>query len=125
MTTALLLAIATASIVILLLLVIKAKVHPFVALLIVSLLVAIATVFRLKNHGNHHQRYGGIGAHHHHYRAGSHARGDYEASGGAESLAQRFSKTLGLKRTVAALTMAAFILGIPVFLKWVLSLLSR
>ena len=38
-----------------------------------------------------------------------------EASGGAESLAQRFSKTLGLKRTVAALTMAAFILGIPVF----------
>jgi GntP family gluconate:H+ symporter len=43
MSTALLLAIATASIVILLLLVIKAKVHPFVALLIVSLLVAIAT----------------------------------------------------------------------------------
>ena len=44
MTTALLLAIATASIVILLLLVIKAKVHPFVALLIVSLLVAIAPI---------------------------------------------------------------------------------
>ena len=43
MSTALLLAIATASIVILLLLVIKARVHPFVALLIVSLLVAIAT----------------------------------------------------------------------------------
>jgi H+/gluconate symporter and related permeases len=43
MSTALLLAIATASIVILLLLVIKAKVHPFVALLIVSLIVAIST----------------------------------------------------------------------------------
>jgi GntP family gluconate:H+ symporter len=38
-----------------------------------------------------------------------------EHSGGAESLAQRFSKALGPKRTVAALTIAAFILGIPVF----------
>jgi GntP family gluconate:H+ symporter len=38
-----------------------------------------------------------------------------EHSGGAESLAQRFSKALGPKRTIAALTMAAFILGIPVF----------
>ncbi|MNS46600.1 Inner membrane permease YgbN [compost metagenome] len=38
-----------------------------------------------------------------------------EHSGGAESLAQRFSKALGPKHTVAALTIAAFILGIPVF----------
>ena len=38
-----------------------------------------------------------------------------EASGGAESLAQHFSRRLGMKRTVAALTIAAFILGIPVF----------
>ena len=38
-----------------------------------------------------------------------------ESSGGAESLAQRFTHALGIKRTVAALTMAAFILGIPVF----------
>jgi GntP family gluconate:H+ symporter len=38
-----------------------------------------------------------------------------EHSGGAESLAQRFSKALGPKRTIAALTSAAFVLGIPVF----------
>ncbi|VDZ65359.1 Inner membrane permease ygbN [Serratia odorifera] len=30
-----------------------------------------------------------------------------EHSGGAESLAQRFSQALGLKRTIAALTLAA------------------
>ncbi len=38
-----------------------------------------------------------------------------EQSGGAESLAQRFSQIMGPKHTVAALTIAAFILGIPVF----------
>jgi GntP family gluconate:H+ symporter len=41
--------------------------------------------------------------------------GMIEASNGAESLAQRFTRSLGPKHTVAALTMAAFILGIPVF----------
>lgn len=117
MTTALLLAIATASIVILLLLVIKAKVHPFVALLIVSLLVAIATGIPAEKIME--TIISGMGGLLGHITIiivlGAMLGAIIEASGGAESLAQRFSKTLGLKRTVAALTMAAFILSIPVF----------
>lgn len=117
MSTALLLAIATASIVILLLLVIKAKVHPFVALLIVSLLVAIATGIPAEKIME--TIVTGMGGLLGHITIiivlGAMLGALIEASGGAESLAQRFSKTLGLKRTVAALTMAAFILGIPVF----------
>lgn len=117
MSTALLLAIATASIVILLLLVIKAKVHPFVALLIVSLLVAIATGIPAEKIME--TIITGMGGLLGHITIiivlGAMLGAIIEASGGAESLAQRFSKTLGLKRTVAALTMAAFILGIPVF----------
>ncbi|MGG6121904.1 GntP family transporter [Pantoea allii] len=117
MTTALLLAIATASIVILLLLVIKAKMHPFVALLIVSLLVAIATGIPAEKIME--TIISGMGGLLGHITIiivlGAMLGAIIEASGGAESLAQRFSKTLGLKRTVAALTMAAFILGIPVF----------
>ncbi|WP_194761323.1 GntP family transporter [Pantoea ananatis] len=117
MTTALLLAIATASIVILLLLVIKAKVHPFVALFIVSLLVAIATGIPAEKIME--TIISGMGGLLGHITIiivlGAMLGAIIEASGGAESLAQRFSKTLGLKRTVAALTMAAFILGIPVF----------
>ncbi|WP_407344520.1 transporter [Pengzhenrongella phosphoraccumulans] len=38
-----------------------------------------------------------------------------EVSGGAENLARRFTGVLGPKRVIAALTAAAFILGIPVF----------
>ncbi|MEN4786393.1 GntP family transporter [Pantoea agglomerans] len=117
MSTALLLAIATASIVILLLLVIKAKVHPFVALLIVSLLVAIATGIPAEKIME--TIITGMGGLLGHITIiivlGAMLGAIIEASGGAELLAQRFSKTLGLKRTVAALTMAAFILGIPVF----------
>jgi len=117
MSTALLLAIATASIVILLLLVIKAKVHPFVALLIVSLLVAIATGIPAEKIME--TIITGMGGLLGHITIiivlGAMLGAIIEALGGAESLAQRFSKTLGLKRTVAALTMAAFILGIPVF----------
>lgn len=117
MSTALLLAIATASIVILLLLVIKAKVHPFVALLIVSLLVAIATGIPAEKIME--TIMSGMGGLLGHIAIiivlGAMLGALIEASGGAESLAQRFSKSLGIRRTVAALTMAAFILGIPVF----------
>lgn len=38
-----------------------------------------------------------------------------EVSGGADHLARRFTQVLGPKRVIAALTAAAFILGIPVF----------
>lgn len=117
MSTALLLTIAVASVLILLLLVIKARVHPFVALIVVSLLVAISTgipadnIMKVIVSGM-----GGLlGSITIIIVLGAMLGAIIESSGGAESLAQRFSKTLGLKRTVAALTMAAFILGIPVF----------
>ncbi|MDO1988880.1 hypothetical protein Q2392_25710, partial [Escherichia coli] len=38
-----------------------------------------------------------------------------ENSGGAEALANYFSRKLGDKRTIAALTLAAVFLGLPVF----------
>lgn len=38
-----------------------------------------------------------------------------EVAGGAESLAQYFTDKLGVKRVIGAVTIAAFILGIPVF----------
>lgn len=117
MSTALLLTIAVASVLILLLLVIKAKVHPFVALLVVSLLVAIATgipadnIMKVISAGM-----GGLlGSITIIIVLGAMLGAIIECSGGAESLAHRFTQTLGIKRTVAALTMAAFILGIPVF----------
>ncbi|WP_336797475.1 GntP family transporter [Erwinia aphidicola] len=117
MSTALLLTIAVASVLILLLLVIKIKIHPFVALLVVSLMVAMATgipadnIMKVIVSGM-----GGLlGSITIIIVLGAMLGAIIEASGGAESLAQRFTHTLGIKRTVAALTMAAFILGIPVF----------
>lgn len=107
----------TVTLVILLLLVIKAKVHPFVALLIVSLLVAIATGIPAEKIME--TIMSGMGGLLGHIAIiivlGAMLGAVIEASGGAESLAQRFSKSLGIRHTVAALTMAAFILDIPVF----------
>ncbi|KQN54298.1 GntP family transporter [Erwinia sp. E602] len=117
MSTALLLTIAVASVLLLLVMVIKAKVHPFVALLVVSLLVALATGMPVDNimkvivDGMGHL----LGAITIIIVLGAMLGAIIESSGGAESLAQRFTRSLGVKRTVAALTIAAFILGIPVF----------
>lgn len=117
MSTSMLLIIALSGVLLLLLMVIKAKVQPFVALLVVSLLVALASgiptgeVMKVMTAGM-----GGVlGSVTIIIGLGAMLGRMIEHSGGAESLAQRFSKTLGPKRTIAALTMAAFILGIPVF----------
>lgn len=117
MSTALLLTIAIASVLILLLLVIKIKIHPFVALLVVSLLVAICTgipadnIMKVIVSGM-----GGLlGSITIIIVLGAMLGAIIESSGGAEALAHKFTRTLGIKRTIAALTMAAFILGIPVF----------
>ncbi|MFA3778700.1 GntP family transporter [Yersinia sp. 1652 StPb PI] len=117
MSTSLLLTIAVASVLLLLILVIKAKVHPFVALLVVSLLVAIATGIPVSNIMKVIMSgMGGLlGSITIIIVLGSMLGGLIEASGGAESLAQRFTGSLGIKRTVMALTLTAFILGIPVF----------
>ena len=101
----------------LLLLVIKAKVQPFVALLLVSLLVALAAGIPAGEVGKVMiAGMGGVlGSVTIIIGLGAMLGRMIEHSGGAESLANYFSRKLGDKRTIAALTLAAFFLGIPVF----------
>lgn len=117
MSTTALLLIALASVVLLLLLVIKAKAHPFVALLIVSLLVAFTTGIPASDIIKTIEK--GMGGILGHIASiiilGSMLGVLIEMSGGAESLAKKLTQVLGPKRTIAALTIVAFILGTPVF----------
>lgn len=117
MTTTLLLSIAVISVVLLLLLVIKAKVHPFVALIVASLFVALTTGIPAENImkvilGGMGSLLGGIAAL---IVLGAILGAVIEASGGADVLAKRFTELLGPQRMVAALTIVAFVLGLPVF----------
>lgn len=112
-----LLTIALISIIFLLILIIKLKVNPFISLMLASLFVALATgipvnkIWGIMTSGmggllGHVALIIGLGA----------MLGKLiEKSGGTESLAQYFTNKLGKKRTIAALTIATFILGIPVF----------
>lgn len=117
MTTGVLLSIALLGVLFLLLLVIKAKVQPFVALLLVSLLVALATgIPTNKIWGVMTSGMGGVlGSVAIIVGLGAMLGRMIEVSGGAESLAKYFTGKLGPAHTAAALTIAAFILGIPVF----------
>ncbi|EOK4482198.1 GntP family transporter [Escherichia coli] len=117
MSTITLLCIALAGVIMLLLLVIKAKVQPFVALLLVSLLVALAAGIPAGEVGKVMiAGMGGVlGSATIIIGLGAMLGRMIEHSGGAESLANYFSRKLGDKRTIAALTLAAFFLGIPVF----------
>lgn len=117
MSTITLLCIALAGVIMLLLLVIKAKVQPFVALLLVSLLVALAAGIPAGEVGKVMiAGMGGVlGSVTIIIGLGAMLGRMIEHSGGAESLANYFSRKLGDKRTIAALTLAAFLLGIPVF----------
>ncbi|AUS66642.1 GntP family transporter [Escherichia albertii] len=117
MSTITLLCIALTGVIMLLLLVIKAKVQPFVALLLVSLLVAIAAGIPAGEVGKVMiAGMGGVlGSVTIIIGLGAMLGRMIEHSGGAESLANYFSRKLGDKRTIAALTLAAFFLGIPVF----------
>ncbi|WJV62442.1 GntP family transporter [Pectobacteriaceae bacterium CE70] len=117
MSTSALLCIAILGVLLLLLLVIKIKIQPFVALLIVSLLVGLSTgiptseIMKVMTSGM-----GGVlGSVTMIIGLGAMLGRMIEVSGGAESLAKRFTQLLGTHRIVAALTIAAFILGIPVF----------
>ena len=117
MSTITLLCITLAGVIMLLLLVIKAKVQPFVALLLVSLLVALAAGIPAGEVGKVMiAGMGGVlGSVTIIIGLGAMLGRMIEHSGGAESLANYFSRKLGDKRTIAALTLAAFFLGIPVF----------
>lgn len=129
MSTIALLAIAAGGIGLLLLLIIRFKVHAFLALLIVSILVGLAAGLPLatipatedtpEKLGIIPAIIAGMGG-----TLGSVAilvalgamlGKIIELSGGAESLAGRFTKILGPKRIAAALTAAALVLAIPVF----------
>ncbi|WP_315708949.1 GntP family transporter [Brenneria uluponensis] len=117
MSTSALLCIAILGVLLLLLLVIKIKIQPFVALLIVSLLVGLSTgiptseIMKVMTSGM-----GGVlGSVTMIIGLGAMLGRMIEVSGGAESLAKRFTQLLGTHRIIAALTIAAFILGIPVF----------
>jgi GntP family gluconate:H+ symporter len=129
MSTIALLAIAAGGIGLLLLLIIRFKVHAFLALLIVSVLVGLAAGLPLATipaTDDQPEQLGiipaiiaGMGG-----TLGSVAilvalgamlGKIIELSGGAESLAGRFTKILGPKRIAGALTAAALVLAIPVF----------
>jgi len=117
MTTFALLSIAGASIAALLLLIIRFEVHAFVALMLVSLLVALATGIPLAEIiPTLISRMGGtLGSVAILVALGAMLGRMIEVSGGANPLAQRFSQLLGPKRVPAALTAAALVLSIPVF----------
>lgn len=117
MSAATLLIIAVIAVAILLLLVIKLKMSAFVGLLLVSLCTALATgipiheivptmVTGMGNTLGSVMIVVGLGA-----MLGR----IIEVAGGAESLAKYFTERLGVAKVVGAVTIAAFILGIPVF----------
>lgn len=109
MSTITLLCIALAGVIMLLLLVIKAKVQPFVALLLVSLLVALAAGIPAGEVGKVMiAGMGGVlGSVTIIIGLGAMLGRMIEHSGGAESLANYFSRKLGDKRTIAAANNAA------------------
>jgi GntP family gluconate:H+ symporter len=117
MSTAVLLSIAASSIGLLLLLIIRYQVQAFVALMIVSLLVALATgiplgdIIPLVISGMG----GTLGSVAILVALGAMMGRMIEVSGGAGILAQRFTQLLGPSRVPAALGAAALALAIPVF----------
>ncbi|MBF4459282.1 MULTISPECIES: GntP family transporter [unclassified Pseudoclavibacter] len=129
MSTFLLLAIAAGGIGLLLLLIIKLKVHAFLALLIVSVLLGLATGLPLVTVPETELEPARIGIIESIIAGMGGVLGSVailvalgamlgkiiEISGGASSLAGRFTKLLGPKRVAGALTAAALVLAIPVF----------
>lgn len=117
MSTTALLLLAVAAILVLLLLVIKARMSAFVAMLLVSMVLGLAA--RIPVGDVVQTMIDGMGK-----TLGSVAMivglgailgRVIESAGGAETLADRFTRVLGRHRVVAAVTAASFVLGIPIF----------
>ncbi len=117
MSTGALLGIALGAIVILLFLVIKIQLSAFVSMLLVAMGTALATGIPVEKIVPVMQKGMGntlasvmiiVGL-------GAMLGRIIEVGGGADALARKFTALLGKKRVVAAVTAAAFILGIPVF----------
>lgn len=117
MSTTALLGIALGGIALLLLLIIRFQVHAFIAMMLVSILVAIAAGMPvgdiiptlISGMG------GTLGSVAILVALGAMLGRVIEVSGGAGSLAHRFTGWLGPRRVPAALTAAALVLSIPVF----------
>lgn len=117
MSTPALLGIAAAGIALLLLLIIRFQVHAFIAMMLVSFLVALAAGLPIgdiiptliSGMG------GTLGSVAILVALGAMLGRMIEVSGGAGSMAQRFTQLLGPTRVPAALTAAALVLSIPVF----------
>ncbi|MDA7417676.1 GntP family transporter [Xenophilus arseniciresistens] len=117
MSTPALLGIALGGIALLLLLIIRFQVHAFIAMMLVSVLVAIAAGMPvadiiptlISGMG------GTLGSVAILVALGAMLGRVIEVSGGAGSLAHRFTAWLGPRRVPAALTAAALVLSIPVF----------
>ncbi len=117
MSTSALLIIAVVAIMLLLFMVIKLKLSAFVALLLVSMITAIIAGIPIDQVmptliAGMGSTLGSITII---VGLGAILGRMIEVSGGAEALANYFSKLLGVKRTVAAVAIAGFILGIPIF----------
>lgn len=117
MTTTALLMIAAFSIMLLLFLVIRVKLSAFVALLFVSIVTAIIAGIPVDKVmptliAGMGSTLGSITII---VGLGAILGRMIEVSGGADALAKYFSKVLGVSRTIAAVTIAGFILGIPIF----------
>jgi GntP family gluconate:H+ symporter len=115
--TPLLLAIAAAGVALLLLMIIRFKIQAFVALLTVSILVAVAAqiplkdVFTVVSNGVG----GTMGKVALLIALGAILGRMIEVSGGVQSLAAHFTERLGAKRVAVALTAVGFLVAIPVF----------
>lgn len=115
--TPLLLGIAAAGIALLLLLIIRFKIQAFVALLLVSILVAVAaqiplpSIFTVVSTGVG-STLGKVAIL---IALGAILGRMIEVSGGVQSLADHFTATLGRKRVAVALTAVGFLVAIPVF----------
>ncbi|MER6143184.1 GntP family transporter [Streptomyces sparsogenes] len=112
-----LLAIAAVGVALLLLMIIKAKIQPFVALVVVSIGVALAAGVPAADLVATIEE--GMGSTLGHIATiialGAMIGRIIELSGGAASLAHSLMERFGEKRTPLALTAAGFLLGIPVF----------
>lgn len=117
MSTAYLLTLAAVAIAILLFLVIKVKMPAFVAMLLVAGGTALAGGIAVEEvvptlTAGMGKTLGSVAII---VGLGAMLGRMIEASGGAERLARTFTEKLGQKRVIAAVTAAAFVLGIPVF----------
>lgn len=115
--TPLLLAIAVAAVALLLLMIIRFKIQAFVALLAVSILVAVAAQIPLKDvftvvSNGVGSTLGKVAIL---IALGAVLGRMIEVSGGVQSLADHFTRKLGAKRVAVALTAVGFLVAIPVF----------